>query len=188
MENIGIRNLYTVGLILIVAIVILGIGASIVANVETATKDKTVVTNETTTALTSETAAKTLAHNDWVVSYNETVYLKNSSVVDAGSAVNVKLTRDVNYTVSSTADGQITGVHLRNATNSAPDANGYYIFVVTYRYYKTNDASNIVGSGLDALGDFGNWLPVIVIAVVAVVVLSLIVHGIGGTGRTSVME
>lgn len=175
-----LRNLYQMGLVIIVAIVILEVGASIAGNMQTAIKDKTVVTNETTTAFTSQTQAKTLTHGDWVVGYNETVYMDNTSSIEGGSKFSAKLTRDVNYTVSSTASGQITGKYLRNASNSQPDANGYYIFRVTYRYYKTNDASNIVGSGVSALGNFADWLPIIVIAVVAVVVLGLIVGGLGG--------
>lgn len=38
----------------------------------------------------------------------------------------------------------------------------------------------VLQSGLDALSDFGDWLPIIVIAVVAVIVLGLIVGGLGG--------
>jgi hypothetical protein len=42
---------------------------------------------------------------------------------------------------------------------------------------------NTTGSGLNALNTFSNWFTIIVLVIIAVVIISLLIRGLGGLAR-----
>lgn len=159
--QLNINSLGTIAITILVAVVILGLGATILEKIQGTQSDSS------TTILNNESWA--WPGNNTLQSFVEN-RVQLSSVVVYGNET--KLTLNANYTVNS------DGVFIINITPTPSEGFGLalqeVIFNMTYTYNYGSIARNSSGFGLVGILTFAEFIPTIAIISVAAIVIGIL--------------
>lgn len=157
--EITIQMLGAAGIALVVLVFIIAIGSQIIGEMQEANikeQAPSYIANESL-AVTSNNTYFGLAHN-----YVSTVYIvENATTGNDVPAGNMT----IDYDRGAIMVNDNLFVHTLN---------------VTYDYYPTTISSNVSGQGLSGMLQFSNWFTIIILVLVAVVIISLLIRGLGG--------
>lgn len=163
MSEVGVKNIGPYALGLMIAIVLVAIGAYVLSVMAPTTYLATAVLNEAhnSSATVPETVTLTYCING-LVGTPTVVQLDNAT------GTQYALTATTNYTVlSSTACTlNITSAGRVNSTGDR--------YTVNYTYNADTNATYVLNSGLNAFSTFADWFTIMVIVLVAIVIIGVV--------------
>jgi len=158
--QMNLANLGSIAMALVVAVVIIGIMGTILAEIQGTQADNTV----------------SLANNKsftWVD--NDTVFSFAEDRVSTGSVVmycnDTKMGLNVNYTTNS------SGVRIQNQTASDTGSNSSFnncLYNMTFSYNIGSEAYNISNKGQSANVTLANFIPTIAIVAISAIIIGLV--------------
>ena len=165
-----LKDIGGVAIAIVIAIVIIAMGAQLLTEVETSSYEGLSVSNETHVVTDTEVA------ENFALDYAGK-YVGSLSVSAVYSNDTISLCPTSNYTVN-TGNMSVTIAALASADQgcNCSDDGPNYGCAVYYSYQASTSASNASSQGSRSMTTLGNWMPTIAIVLAAAIIIGIIVN------------
>ena len=152
-----IADLAPLAIVMVVLAIVIGMGATILSEMEDNTWESLTETNESMGNITTVPHTYTVSDAS-----SDTEFEELTSVTCYNDSAN---SGTETCSILSASDGTV------NVTTNTDDTENEYI---TYTYDRDSDASNTIDDGVSAMSDFSGWFGILVLIVIASIVIGII--------------
>ncbi len=171
---LNLNALASIALMFVIVAIVLAMGGRILTDVQTEMIDTAYETVTNEGPYTFANATDAAPYN-----LNTTYYPVTSITIFNGTSV---LIISLNYSVVDASSGQY---NITNWNNSLGDTESVEVNY-TYSRNEYGMSYNATGRGLEGIGTFADWLPLLAIIIISVIVITMLMGGFGkslGGGR-----